>query len=130
VHFTADGEFRELLERVRGLAGHRLPSGDLMTLLKCGLEAYERELAKERFGVGRKPVATETRHPCPLRPISPRRLGPSVSSRRPLYPEPIASQTPNLRAARCDAGSRSPHHGSDDREPRRAERDRTTVGTP
>ena len=28
VHFTADGEFRELLERVRGLAGHRLPSGD------------------------------------------------------------------------------------------------------
>ena len=34
VHFTADGEFRDLLERVRGLAGHRLPSGDLMTLLK------------------------------------------------------------------------------------------------
>ena len=28
VHFTADAEFRELLERVRGLAGHRLPSGD------------------------------------------------------------------------------------------------------
>src|SRR6478735_2531648 len=32
VHFTADREFRELLERVRGLAGHRLPSGDLLTL--------------------------------------------------------------------------------------------------
>ena len=43
VHFTADGEFRELLERVRDLAGHRLPSGDLMTLLKRGLEAYEPE---------------------------------------------------------------------------------------
>ena len=54
VHFTADGEFRELLERVRGLAGHRLPSGDLMTLIKRGLEAYERELAKERFALGRK----------------------------------------------------------------------------
>jgi hypothetical protein len=54
VHFTADGEFCALLERVRGLAGHRLPSGDLMTLLKRGLEAYERELEKERFGVGRK----------------------------------------------------------------------------
>ena len=26
VHFTADGEFRELLERVRGLAGHRCPA--------------------------------------------------------------------------------------------------------
>jgi len=55
VHFTADGEFRELLERVRGLAGHRLPNGDLMTLLKRGLEAYERELTKERFALGRKP---------------------------------------------------------------------------
>ncbi|HET7540749.1 MAG TPA: hypothetical protein VFK05_12780, partial [Polyangiaceae bacterium] len=55
VHFTADGEFCQLLERVRGLAGHRLPSGDLLTLLKRGLEAYERELEKERFAVGRKP---------------------------------------------------------------------------
>jgi hypothetical protein len=26
VHFTADGEFRELLERVRGLSGNRLPN--------------------------------------------------------------------------------------------------------
>ncbi|HYQ29155.1 MAG TPA: hypothetical protein VER04_18115, partial [Polyangiaceae bacterium] len=55
VHFTADGEFRELLERVRGLAGHRLPNGDLMTLLKRGLEAYERELKKERFALGSTP---------------------------------------------------------------------------
>lgn len=54
VHFTADGEFRELLERVRGLAGHRLPSGDLLTLVKRGLAAYERELVKERFAVGSK----------------------------------------------------------------------------
>jgi hypothetical protein len=63
VHFTADGEFCALLERVRGLAprrvsrsvsGHRLPIGDLMTLLKRGLEAYERELEKERFAVGCK----------------------------------------------------------------------------
>jgi 5-methylcytosine-specific restriction endonuclease McrA len=54
VRFTADGEFRELLERVRGLAGHRLPGGDLATLMKRGLEAYERELLKERFSVGRK----------------------------------------------------------------------------
>ncbi|MES1178435.1 MAG: HNH endonuclease signature motif containing protein [Myxococcales bacterium] len=54
VHFTADGEFRDLLERVRGLAGHRLPSGDILTLVKRGLEAYERELEKERFAVSRK----------------------------------------------------------------------------
>ena len=55
VHLTVDGEFCELLERVRGLAAHRLPNGDLMTLFRRGLEAYERELAKERFAVGRKP---------------------------------------------------------------------------
>jgi hypothetical protein len=60
VHFTADGEFRELLERVRGLASHRLPNGELMTLLKRGLEAYERELEKERFAVGRKPRAAQS----------------------------------------------------------------------
>jgi len=51
--FHGGGEFRELLERVPGLAGHRLPNGDLMTLLKHGLEAYERELTKERFALGR-----------------------------------------------------------------------------
>src|SRR4051812_24906559 len=55
VHFTADGEFCQLLERVRGLAGHRTPNGDLLTLLKRGLEAYERELEKERFALLKKP---------------------------------------------------------------------------
>jgi hypothetical protein len=65
VHFTADGEFRELLERVRGLSGHRLPSGDLMTLIKHGLEAYERELMKERFALGRKPRRARGVEPVP-----------------------------------------------------------------
>ena len=48
-----------MLERVRGLAGHRLPSGDLKTLMQRGLEAYERELEKERFAVGRKQRTTK-----------------------------------------------------------------------
>ena len=68
VHFTADGEFRELLERVRGLAGHRLPSGDLMTLLKRGLEAYERELSKQRFALGSKPRRSRGAAPTPSAP--------------------------------------------------------------
>jgi hypothetical protein len=71
VHFTADGEFRELLERVRGLAGHRLPKGDLMTLLKHGLEAYERELTKERFALGRKPRRSRGVGPAPSTPSTP-----------------------------------------------------------
>src|SRR6188768_3426897 len=63
VHFTADGEFREL--RVRDLAGHRLPGGDLMTLLKRGLEAYAREIEKERFAVGCKPRRSRNVAPAP-----------------------------------------------------------------
>jgi HNH endonuclease len=55
VRFAADAEFRELLEEVRALASHREPSGDLMSLMKRGLEAYRRELQKERFGVGKEP---------------------------------------------------------------------------
>ncbi len=54
VHFTVDTEFCELLERVRALASHRLPNGDLKTLLQRGLQSYERELEKERFGVAAK----------------------------------------------------------------------------
>jgi HNH endonuclease len=51
VHFTADTEFRELLEEVRGLASHREAGGELLSLMKRGLEAYRRELKKQRFGV-------------------------------------------------------------------------------
>src|SRR5450432_747802 len=55
VRFTADAEFRELVEEVRALASHREPGGDLLSLMKRGLQAYRRELQKERFGLGRKP---------------------------------------------------------------------------
>jgi hypothetical protein len=55
VHFTADAEFRELLEEVRALASHAQPNGELLPMMKHALEAYRRELLKKRFGVGRKP---------------------------------------------------------------------------
>ena len=81
VRFTVDGEFRELLERVRGLAGHRLPSGDLMTLFKRGLEAYERELSKERFALGRKPRQSRGVAPVSTVPCAPSAASaPSVTS--------------------------------------------------
>jgi hypothetical protein len=60
VRFTADAEFRALLEEVRALASHREPGGDLMSLMKRGLEAYRRELQKGRFGIGRKPRRART----------------------------------------------------------------------
>ena len=54
VRFTASTAFRDLLERVRALASHRLPGGDLETLMQRGLEAHERELLKQRFAVGKE----------------------------------------------------------------------------
>jgi hypothetical protein len=58
VHFTADAEFRELLEEVRALASHGQPKGELLPLMKRALQAYRTELQKTRFGVGRKPRRT------------------------------------------------------------------------
>src|SRR6188768_2687662 len=90
VHFTADREFRELLERVRGLAGHRLPSGDLMALLKRGLEAYERELTKERFALGRKPRRSRGVAPAPSAPSAPSEAELSASDPNPKRHCPAA----------------------------------------
>jgi hypothetical protein len=45
------------LEEVRALDSHRVASGDLLTMLKAGLDARRRELLKERFAVGRAPRA-------------------------------------------------------------------------
>jgi hypothetical protein len=94
VHFTADGEFRELLERVRGLAGHRLPSGDLMTLLKRGLEAYERELMKERFALGRN--ARGSSGPTPVHAAPAASSQADLSAPAPPEPELSTSEPPNL----------------------------------
>jgi 5-methylcytosine-specific restriction endonuclease McrA len=59
VRFTADAEFKRLLEEVRALASHRRPNADLLSLMKQGLEAYRRELLKERYGVGSKARRTK-----------------------------------------------------------------------
>ena len=68
VSFTADGEFRELLEEVRALLSHAEPKGDLQAVMKRGLEALRGELLKRRFGVGRKPrrVRLRTSEPHPV----------------------------------------------------------------
>ncbi len=103
VHFTADSEFCELLERVRGLAGHRLPSGDLLTLMKRGLAAYERELEKERFSIGRKPK--------PARSIGKARFESaprSVAGASEDHLEERLAEPPTLRAAEMGSQPRSP----------------------
>jgi len=52
VHFTADAELRELIERARPLASHRLPNGDLASLFKLMAQTFVRQEEKRRFGLG------------------------------------------------------------------------------
>ena len=59
VNFTADFEFKELLEEVRALASHGQANDSLMSLMKLGLQALRSELLKKRFGVGRKSRRTQ-----------------------------------------------------------------------
>jgi hypothetical protein len=55
VHFTADAELRQLIERARALASHRLPNGDLASLVKLMAARFVRQEEKRRFGVGARP---------------------------------------------------------------------------
>ena len=91
VRFTASEEFRTLLQRVRALASHRLPSGDLETLLHRGLEAYERELLKDRFAVGKKARA-------PKRAASSSTQDPSASSTPHARPPITTKSNPRTEA--------------------------------
>jgi hypothetical protein len=56
VHFTADAELKELLERARALASHRLPKNDLPSLMRLVLESFVKHEEARRFAVGRKPL--------------------------------------------------------------------------
>jgi hypothetical protein len=55
VHFTADVELRDLIERARAVASHRLPKGDLASLLKLALTTFVQQEEKRRFAIGGKP---------------------------------------------------------------------------
>jgi len=61
VHFTADAELRELIERARALASHRLPNGDLAGLMKLMAASFVRQEEKRRFGIGARPRRIKTK---------------------------------------------------------------------
>ena len=61
VHFTADAELRELIDRARALASHRLPNGDLAGLMKLMAACFVRQEEKRRFGVGARPRRAKTK---------------------------------------------------------------------
>jgi len=55
VHFTADVELRELIERARELASHRISNGNLAGLMKLVLSSFVKQEEKRRFGIGARP---------------------------------------------------------------------------
>lgn len=55
VHFTADAELRELIERARALASHQVPNGDLASLMKVMVTSFVKQEEKRRFGIGARP---------------------------------------------------------------------------
>jgi hypothetical protein len=55
VHFTADAELKELLDRARALASHRLPKNDLSSLMRLVLTSFVKHEQARRFAVGKKP---------------------------------------------------------------------------
>jgi len=55
VHFTADAELRDLIERARALTSHRIPNGELAPLMKLMVASFVKREEKRRFGVGARP---------------------------------------------------------------------------
>ncbi|HET7540919.1 MAG TPA: HNH endonuclease signature motif containing protein [Polyangiaceae bacterium] len=61
MHFTADAELRELIERARALARHRIPNGDLASLMKLMAASFVHQEEKRRFGIGAKSRHSHTK---------------------------------------------------------------------
>ena len=93
VHFTADAEFRALLEEVRELASHALPGGELLPLMKRGLEAYRCELQKSRFGIGAK----ARRGGAAPRAVSSRAVSPRIGANRSAVSDPVLQEAEKKR---------------------------------
>jgi hypothetical protein len=58
VQFTASRALRDKLKTAQELLGHRVPSGDLASVVEKALDVLISEVKKRRFGVGRKPRAS------------------------------------------------------------------------
>ena len=73
VHFTADAQLRELIERARALASHRTPNGDLAGLMKLVVASFVKQEEKRRFGIGTRPrrASSEARPASLAEPAAP-----------------------------------------------------------
>jgi hypothetical protein len=68
VQFTASRGLRDKLRQAQDLVRHRLPSGDLASIIESAVDLLIEKVKKERFAVGRKPRPdgkAKTAGPCP-----------------------------------------------------------------
>lgn len=61
VEFTAHAAFRDKLEQAQNLLSHKVPSGDLATLLELGLDLLIADETKRRSGAGKSRKSRETK---------------------------------------------------------------------
>jgi len=125
VHFTADAELRDLIERARALASHQIPKGDLAALMKLIVTRFVKQEEKRRFGIGTKPrrvngganASTSSEQAVPPRAASghagqaappPDRASGRTKPAAPPGGAPGASETPS-RAARPKSPGVGPH---------------------
>jgi len=100
VHFTADAELRELIERARALASHRLPKGDLASLIRLMAANFVQREEKRRFGVGaRSRRANKTELVGPAAEVTP-------PGGAPMPPEPTEPKQREAGPAPHDKHSR------------------------
>jgi len=71
VRFTADADLRDLIERARALASHRLPKADLASLIKLMAQTFVPQEEKRRFGVRARSRKFTTRASVVVEPTPP-----------------------------------------------------------
>jgi len=92
VHFTADGELRDLIERALAISSHALPEADLASLMKLVFTQFVKREEARRFAVGRKPRTTK-----------PRTVKPPATNPHAVEPCTARQPTARLPAVEIDA---------------------------
>lgn len=100
VQFTADRDLKELIERARALASHRLPKPDLPSLMKLVFASFVEREEKRRFGVGVKQSSRKSKNATP--PSGAKLPRSAVNHRRGRYlPAAVRREVSERDGGRC-----------------------------
>jgi 5-methylcytosine-specific restriction endonuclease McrA len=124
IQFTATRACRDVLQEAQDLLRHRVPDGDLSTIIERALRLLVDDVKKERFAVGRKPrsQAAGTAH----KEEAPETAVPSESVETPKTAEELApadklQPAENLHSAENSQVVPNPQTAGNPQTPRNAE---------